>query len=389
LNKPSELKAIEASCFKIGEPVPWNIYDAHGGLLLRKGFIIANAHQLAVFGDRALFVEKAEAEPHVQRLALANVSVVCLLKEAALALREGFRQIGSGQPWPDSHEKIHDIVKTLQLAIDLNTDICLAHIFFNKFTHADYPLQHSLDTALLALLLAQALEKPEAELRFTTAAALTMNVGMLTLQEQLLKRSDKLTPTEKTRIRQHPEAGVELLRKAGVSDEDWLACVLCHHEKIDGSGYPGGLGAADIPQGARIVSLADRYSACLSPRRFRPGMLATGIMRDLFIHQAATLDVELAGMLVRILGIYPPGTFVRLQNGELAVVVRRGKTGTTPLVISFVAPRGGFLPYLIKRDTREKLFAVRGSVHLEAKDMPYTMSQLWGRQAEPEPSRES
>ena len=63
-------------------------------------------------------------------------------------------------------------------------------------------------------------------------------------------------------------------------------------------------------------------------------------------------------------------------------MVRRGKTGTTPLVISFIAPRGGHLAYLIKRDTREKIFAVRGGVRVEQKDMPYTMQQLWGKQAE-------
>jgi len=378
------LKAIDAACFKIGQPVPWNIYDARGGLLLRKGFIIANERQLNVFSDRALFVEKADMEPQTQRLAMANVSVVRLLDDAALALRDCFRQIGQGKSPGDSGGKLYDIVDTLALALDLNTDICLARIFFNKFTHDDYPLQHSLDTALLAFLLAQSLEKPEDCIKRITAAALTMNVGMLTLQEQLLKRSEKLTATEKTRIRQHPEASVELLRKAGIADEAWLNCVLCHHEKIDGSGYPAELTGTDVPEEARIVSLADRYTACLSPRRFRPGMLATEVMRDLFINQAASLDVVLAGMLVKILGVYPPGTFVRLQNGEVAVVVRRGKTGTTPLAISFIAPRGGYLPYLIKRDTREKLFAVRGSVRLNAKDMPYTMPQLWGRQAEPE-----
>ena len=130
----------------------------------------------------------------------------------------------------------------------------------------------------------------------------------------------------------------------------------------------------------RVINIGD--SACLSPRRYRTGMLATEVMRDLFINQASSIDVYLAGQLVKILGVYPPGTFVRLQNGEVSVVVRRGKTGTTPLVISFIAPRGGHLTYLIKRDTREKIFAVRGGVRVEQKDMPYTMQQLWGKQAE-------
>jgi len=382
VNKPLQLQTIEATRFRIGVPVPWNIYDARGSLLLRKGFVINDERQLDIFTRRELYIEKSDNDPNALRVAMANVSVARMLAEAAGHLRDLFKQIERNPQSGDASEKTLLIARILALAIEVNTDICLAHIFFNKFTHDDYPLQHSLDSAILAILLAQALELPPAETERVTAIALTMNVGMLSLQEQLLKRSDKLTATEKTRIRQHPEASVELLRKAGITDDYWLACVLHHHEKIDGSGYPAGLNGQDIPEGAQIVSLADRYSACLSPRRYRVGMLATEVMRDLFINQASSIDVYLAGQLVKILGVYPPGTFVRLQNGEVSVVVRRGKTGTTPLVISFIAPRGGHLTYLIKRDTREKIFAVRGGVRVEQKDMPYTMQQLWGKQAE-------
>ncbi|MGI9213298.1 MAG: HD-GYP domain-containing protein [Methylococcaceae bacterium] len=381
--KPSQLSPIQVSAFKIGQPVPWDIYDAKGSLLLRKGFTIADARQLDVFAGRDLFIEKADKAQGL-RLAMANASVVSILGEAASALRSLHQNIIRGLKSDQTQDKTFEIANTLAMAISVNTDICLANIFYNKFGHDDYPLHHSLDTAILSILMAQAMEKPEEEIELIAASALTMNVGMLTLQEQLLKRSDKLTATEKTKIHQHPEGSVDLLRKAGISDENWLNCVRDHHEKIDGSGYPSGLTGADIPECAQIVSLADRYSACLSPRRYRPGMLATEVMRGLFIEQASTIDVMLAGQLVKVLGVYPPGSFVRLQNGEIAVVVRRGKMGTTPLVISFIAPRGGPMAHLVKRDTREKTFAVRGGVRLEQKDVPHTMAELWGKQAEAE-----
>lgn len=378
----SLLQPINISSLKVGEPVPWNIYDAKGSLLLRKGFMIVSENQLSVFSHREMYIEKKLDDEANRRLILANVSVVRLLDEASHDLRDLFKDIERATLPELTYDNTLHIAKALEHAIAVNTDICLAHIFFNKFGNENYPLRHSIDSAILAILIAQSLEKTEHETGIIAAAALTMNVGMLILQEQLLRRNDKLTTSEKTKINQHPENSVTLLRKAGIVDEEWLSYVLMHHEKIDGSGYPQHLAGSDIPEGAQILSLADRYSACLSPRRYRPGMLATEVMRDLFINQASTIDVVMAGLLVKILGVYPPGIFVRLQNGEVAVVVKRGKIGTTPLVISFIAPRGGPMSFPIKRDTREKSFAIRGGVRLSREDVPYTMHQLWGKQAE-------
>lgn len=378
----SHLQAITVSMLKIGEPLPWDIYDSRGILLLRKGLVIANYHQLSTFPDREMFIDKLSDDDYSRKLALANVSVVQLLEEASHDLELLFQAILRASQPELTHDNILHTVKILEHATHINADICLSYLFFNKFNHDNYPLRHSIDTTLLTLLMAQFMEKSDNEIALIAAAALTMNVGMLTLQEQLLRRNNRLTTTEKNKINQHPEQSVSLLSKAGITDEQWLSYVRDHHEKINGSGYPRGLSGSDVSEGAQIISLADRYSACLAPRSYRPGMMATEAMRELFIQQADSIDVTIASGLCRVLGVYPPGVFVRLQNGEIGVVYRRGKTGTTPLVISFMAPRGGLMAYPVKRDTREKYFAVRGCVRLQQQDVPYTMQQLWGKQAE-------
>ena len=170
------LQSINVSTLRVGEPIPWNIYDTKGSLLLRKGFVIASQNQLAVFANREMFIEKKADDEAARRLAMANVSVVRLLAEARHDLDDLFKLIQRGtQPELTCDNTLH-IAKTIEHAVSVNTDICLAHIFFNKFDHDDYPLRHSLDTAILAILIAQAMEHTEEETSLVAAAALLLGL---------------------------------------------------------------------------------------------------------------------------------------------------------------------------------------------------------------------
>jgi HD-GYP domain-containing protein (c-di-GMP phosphodiesterase class II) len=296
------------------------------------------------------------------------------LESLLLAIRNRTRQAGI----PD---KLLKLVDALQFAIETDSDIALASIFFDKHTPKDYPVRHCIDTALLSILVAQAMEKPEEETRIITAAALTMNVSMLALQERLLEKMGRPSAEEDAQIKLHTVVGTELLQQAGVADTQWLSYVLRHHERIDGNGYPHGLSGGDIPEGAQIISLADRYTATISPRSYRRGMLPNIGLRDFLIDRGKTVDATLAGFFIKTLGIYPPGTPVRLQNGEIGVVVNKGPSGTTPAVKVMIDPRGAPLGFPLRRDTDDKRYAIREAVRLKPEDIPFSMQALWGEEA--------
>ena len=89
----------------------------------------------------------------------------------------------------------------------------------------------------------------------------------------------------------------------------------------------------------------------------------------------------LAAYFIKELGTAPPGAFVRLQNGEIGVVTRRGKATATPIVHAFIGPRGAPLSFPIQRDTGKELYAMRDTLSCDQAMLPFSMQQLWGEEA--------
>ncbi|MGZ9045412.1 MAG: HD-GYP domain-containing protein, partial [Telluria sp.] len=204
------------------------------------------------------------------------------------------------------------------------------------------------------------------------AAALTMNAGMVRLVEVLQLKDGALSDEERSAVRRHPSEGAELLRRAGVTDEDWLAYVLMHHETEDGSGYPAG--RRDVPENARLVGLADRYCALVSARNYRRSLLPPQACRKLL---ADCGDDPLAPHLARTVGFYPAGTLVRLHGGEVGVV----SCGQGPVVHALRDAAGKRLAPPMARDAREPQYAIDAALHEDDARLRFSMRQVWGAAA--------
>jgi HD-GYP domain-containing protein (c-di-GMP phosphodiesterase class II) len=100
------------------------------------------------------------------------------------------------------------------------------------------------------------------------AAALVHDVGKIYTPREILNKPGRLTDREFAIIKLHPRDGAELL--GGVGDAEIAEIVLHHHERLDGNGYPDGIGGEEIPLGARIIAVADTFDAITSTRSYRP-----------------------------------------------------------------------------------------------------------------------
>jgi HD-GYP domain-containing protein (c-di-GMP phosphodiesterase class II) len=145
----------------------------------------------------------------------------------------------------------------------------------------------------------------------------------------------------------------------GVTDEKWLLCVEQHHERRDGTGYPKGL--TDFLLSAEALGLIDRYCALISHRRDRPAMSPNRTARELYL-MAGCDERDCVSRLIKAFGLYPPGSVVRLENGEIAVVMRRGQQSNTPKVATIISANGVKLGDPIRRDTAEPGFAITAFV---------------------------
>jgi len=128
-----------------------------------------------------------------------------------------------------------------------------------------------------------------------------------------------------------------------------------------------------------MLTIVDIFCAKISNRGYRLGLMPNTGLRELFlIERKQHVDLEMVAQLIKVVGIYPPGTLVRLLNGEVAVVTHRGEKAHQPIVRVVANPKGIPLPLPVKRDCRQKQFSVKealNSAPLKRKINPYG---LWG-----------
>jgi HD-GYP domain-containing protein (c-di-GMP phosphodiesterase class II) len=373
------IRKVTAADLKLGMLLPWDVYGENGALLVRKGHMIASANQIAYLVERGVFADGAPPDTAPQ-----PPSVLRKLNAAYLELHTLLQALAQGHVPPDFLRKLEDIALMVHAAIEIDADIATASVLHNQQA-APHAARHSVNTAVIAVLLARARQRSRNDIMTATLAALTMNAGMLPHHQRWHDSAAPLDRDDRARLLAHPERSVHLLRQAGVNDDAWLQCVLHHHESEDGSGYPAARVGAQIPLLSKLVALADRYCARVSERSYRPVMTPNGALRDMLLEARTTLDTNLVSLVIRELGIYPIGTWVRMINGEVGVVSRRGLQSTTPHVESVIGPRGAPLDVFLQRDTRNALHAIREALTnaqvaaLHAP--PLRMAQVWGRAA--------
>jgi hypothetical protein len=368
------IRRLSSGDIRAGEMLAWDVFGANGVLLARKGFLPLSDAQAENIAGRG-FVNDAVLVG-ATAVNACPPSVLRLLNHAAAELEPLLHRIAAGGS--SVQAELEQVALLVAQAVEISQEVATACILHNQRT-ASYAVRHCIDTAVVAQILARAVKRPAAETLSMTLAALTMNVALLRLQDDRAGLSDD----EKALVRAHPARGMALLRQAGITDPVWLDCVLSHHENEDGSGYPRALVGDAIAVPAKLIALADRYCARVSERPFRKAMLPNAALRDILLDARHALDTQLGAVLIRELGVYPVGTYVRLLNGEVGVVSRKGLNSTTPHVQSFIGPRGAPLEVFLQRDTRSDLSAIRDVLHADRIGACIRMDQVWGRTALP------
>ncbi|CDG80761.1 HD-GYP domain-containing protein [Janthinobacterium agaricidamnosum] len=371
-----KIRRIYADELQVGQALAWDVHGENGALLVRQGHVVANQNQIELLLERGFIADVSDDvaatiyQQAPSALRLLNLAHG-ILSAALPALQEG---------QPDALQQLEQAATLVQDAVKLDSDVALACILHNQAA-APYPVRHGVDTAVVAIVVARALKHSETEINSMVLAALTMNIGMLEQHERLEQEKETLPDADWAYLRAHPQAGADLLRRAGVHDAAWLSAVLQHHENEDGSGYPLGLRSLEISTAAKIIMLADRYCARVSSRDYRQQLLPNAALRDILLEANSTLNAQLASVLIRELGIYPIGTFVKLVNGEIGVVTRKGLNSTTPHVQSLVGPRGARLDVPLRRDTRNDLHGIREVLSAEQAALVFRPDHLWGSSA--------
>lgn len=184
-----------------------------------------------------------------------------------------------------------------------------------------YTAEHCLRVAVYAIAFARFLDMPEQDLEVVGLCGLLHDIGKVKVRNEVLNKPGALTESEMDEIRQHTELGYQLLQSHHSLEPIVADVTRHHHERIDGRGYPDQLAEWQISRFARVIAIVDAYDAITSDRCYRQGLPAADALRILYRGRGEQFDAEMIEAFIRMMGIYPPGTLVELNTGEIGLVI--------------------------------------------------------------------
>ena len=249
--------------------------------------------------------------------------------EAARMVWESTRTEGT----PDA-PAAHEAVEHLAEAVDTSRATMIG--LTGMKAHDEYTFTHMVNVSILTMAQARTLGIEGRALRALGLAALLHDVGKVRTPLEVLNKPGALTPPERAIMRRHPVDGAAILRSS--RDIPRLAAIVAfeHHLRADGQGYPAGVRRAPINLGTVLCSIADAYDAMRSTRVYQPATPADRIMEIMLHNDGAQFDAHLVRRFIGLMGVYPPGTVVRLTTGEIGVVLECGSeaSGATVKVVA-------------------------------------------------------
>lgn len=242
----------------------------------------------------------------------------------------------------------------------------------------DYSYMHSVAVCALMVALARQLKLSDEQTRVAGMAGLMHDLGKAVIPLSVLNKPGKLTDEEFAVVRNHPLRGYEMLKAGGVVDEAVMDACLHHHEKIDGSGYPHRLQANQLSLLARMTAVCDVYDAITSNRPYKNGWDPAESLRQM-AQWTGHFDTPIFHAFVKSLGIYPIGSLVRLDTGDIGVVIDQHTDHlTTPIVKTFFSSKTAkrFTPVVVDLAApgcKSKIAAREDPAHWNFKDL----DELW------------
>ena len=189
----------------------------------------------------------------------------------------------------------------------------------------NYLYRHSLASSVWATILGRQIGLSRDDLDVIAVGAMLLDVGKTQLPSKLLNKPAGLTDDERQLMRRHVQFGLDILEKSGGIDARVLDMVAHHHERYNGTGYPGKLSGNSIPVFGRIAGIVDAYDAMITPRPYAKLLSSYDALRKLRVLADVEFQAEIVEQFTRAIGAFPTGTLVELNTGDVAIVTRQNR----------------------------------------------------------------
>lgn len=208
-------------------------------------------------------------------------------------------------------------------------------------SHDEYTFYHSVNVAILSLALARLTEVPEDQLTVLGVAAMLHDIGKVGVPASTLQHPGRLDTSQWGQIKLHPQDGAQTILAAASSTQEIAAVVaLEHHGRFDGSGYPKVGYRKELHFYSRLVATTDTYDAITTRRSYRRAETPNRALRVLLKGSGRMYDPDFTRAFIKMMGAYPPGSLLLLENGEVAMVTENPENSDYPDAVLVRTPGG-------------------------------------------------
>ena len=184
-----------------------------------------------------------------------------------------------------------------------------------------YQLERAMDVSVYMIAFARFLGMDEGDIERAGHVGLLQDIGMLDLPQEMLQKVTRLEPAEFKIIRGHVARGREILSGTRGLPAEVAQLAALHHERYDGSGYPGGLKGDALGVIGAMAGMVDTFDALTVKRPYAEAMSPSNALNLLFRMRGRTFHPQLVEQFIRCIGYFPVGSIVELNSGEVGVVV--------------------------------------------------------------------
>lgn len=324
------MRLVPIQSVKEGSILAKTIYDGEGRVLLKEGTELKDAviKKIEFLNIYTIYINDKYSNTVIEDMIKPEIRQKSIKK-----IRDVFYNLEHYNKNPNNYEgqnlykknekdfqSVQYVARELIEEILSRKNVMIGLVDIKSFD--DYTYQHSVNVAVIALVLGIKMNFHKYELFDLCIGALLHDIGKVFVPSEILNKPGKLTEEERKIIEEHPESGYEYLKGSYDVSVPARIIVLQHHERIGGQGYPEGREGERISILAKIVAVADVYDAMTSARVYRKALSPNEVLEYIMANGGTKFDYKVVQAFSKVVIPYPEGSLIRLSNHDIAVVTK-------------------------------------------------------------------
>ena len=316
------MRLVPIECVKPNTIIGKTLYDIDGRILVRSGVTLSEGiiSKIKDINILSIYIIDEYSSDEIEDIVKPE-----LRQKAILTIKEAFSNINRltvadkfSKKESVYFDNIENMAEDLIENLLNNKNVLLSLVDIRSMDN--YIYSHSVNVAVISLVLGIALKLPKRQLQYLCTGALLHDVGKSFISKEILMKEEELTLEETSLLQQHSNLGYKYLSDSYNLSANSKIIALQHHERPDGLGYPNRLINDEINTLSKIVSIANTYDELSTGRPNKKAMFPSDVLEYLMSNAGKMFDYDIVNTFCKIVIPFSKGTLVDLSNGDIAVI---------------------------------------------------------------------